>query len=629
MIIQLYIGYFGRAPDPAGYTHYLDDLKNNGRSIEDIAREFAGSDEAKAKYPYLAYPDLLTDASNFVDSIYMNLFNRSPAADDTYWKDQLESGDITADVFILNIINGAAPDSEDANSVANKVAAARDFTIGVALAGLPWTANLAEASSEVIGGVDGSDAPDSWADAIAGQIAEASGERFKLTDGDDPVLGTSGNDKISGVIGKSSDRTLDRGDSIDGGAGEDTLEVYATANVTIPGGLDIDNVEIVRIIDDGDSGANVEVSGIDSSKFGSAVEQLWQQGGTARNVEVAAGVTAGFDSTAFMNPVTVTTKAEAISVVLENVAAENRPDDGDEDTSEANDAVSLVLAASNATTATVTGSFADLTHTRDYDTDNPGVDSISATTSRFELDVSGLKEKSTLNLNLTGPSKDGDVVIVDINGIENLQKIDASESTGNFLFITIPNYDAAIESGDQDVGGLTDGFMFMGGAGNDVFDAGEVPATVDITLMGGAGDDTLNGGAGEDDLNGGTGADTYVIMQGDSSVGAADTINFDVAATGGDTLQLDIKADEDNFHRVSRSDTQYTGYSDGEFLNLAEGEFRSDDDHMFVFIHNEGGNSARLYIDRDGDNRADEMIEFVGSSGLAGFDHGDISVAGA
>jgi len=67
LITQLYIGYYNRAPDPAGLNYWVG-IANSGQSIKNIAEFFALQDESKAAYPYLANPNI-SDPNAFVNSI--------------------------------------------------------------------------------------------------------------------------------------------------------------------------------------------------------------------------------------------------------------------------------------------------------------------------------------------------------------------------------------------------------------------------------------------------------------------------------------------------------------------------------------------------------------------------------
>ena len=124
-ITKLYIGYYDRAPDPAGETYYVRSLQDLGTPLTNIAQSHALDAEAKGIYPFLASGDTSNTASvkTFVDAIYTNLFNRAPdTAGEAYWIGQLQSGASSVGGAILNIINGAQ--NNDETTVNNKVSVA-------------------------------------------------------------------------------------------------------------------------------------------------------------------------------------------------------------------------------------------------------------------------------------------------------------------------------------------------------------------------------------------------------------------------------------------------------------------------------------------------------------------------
>ena len=83
LITELYIGYYNRAPDPAGLEFWLGAF-NNGMSLTTIANEFAKSAESHAIYPFLA------SAGSFVTDVYTNVLNRAPDAEGlAFWTQQL------------------------------------------------------------------------------------------------------------------------------------------------------------------------------------------------------------------------------------------------------------------------------------------------------------------------------------------------------------------------------------------------------------------------------------------------------------------------------------------------------------------------------------------------------------
>lgn len=117
------------------------------------------------------------------------------------------------------------------------------------------------------------------------------------------LTGTSGNDTFSGVIGTGG--TVNVGDAISASSGTDTFNLLVSAGATaaagLPAGFNVADVEVVNVNYIGAGAADV-VGALKSSTF-TGVQQLWQidKDKTAVNfqdVTVAAGVTAGFESTA-------------------------------------------------------------------------------------------------------------------------------------------------------------------------------------------------------------------------------------------------------------------------------------------------------------------------------------------
>jgi VCBS repeat-containing protein len=116
-ISDLYIAYFGRAPDAEGLSYWFKELYTGSHTLERAATGFSYSEEYKATYP--------DGSSNrdFVESVYQNLFNRNPDSGGwNYWEGELNDG-MARDSFLLNVINGAyAPTSgiEDRSLLDNK-----------------------------------------------------------------------------------------------------------------------------------------------------------------------------------------------------------------------------------------------------------------------------------------------------------------------------------------------------------------------------------------------------------------------------------------------------------------------------------------------------------------------------
>jgi hypothetical protein len=123
-IAQLYVGYFGRAADPAGLAYWVDRL-NDGMSLLAIANSFAVQPEATSLYAYLAASSV-GDPQSFIAAIYNDLFNRNPdAAGLAYWVDQLTLHGTPPGQMVLDIISGAQ--GADKTTIENKTHVAVDY----------------------------------------------------------------------------------------------------------------------------------------------------------------------------------------------------------------------------------------------------------------------------------------------------------------------------------------------------------------------------------------------------------------------------------------------------------------------------------------------------------------------
>lgn len=96
---QLYLGFFGRNPDTAGF-HYWSAQINSGRSPIDVAMGFASSDEFMQTYGSLS-------AKEKIDLVYQNILERDPdPGGSNYWTGLLESGMPIGEI-VWRLINSA------------------------------------------------------------------------------------------------------------------------------------------------------------------------------------------------------------------------------------------------------------------------------------------------------------------------------------------------------------------------------------------------------------------------------------------------------------------------------------------------------------------------------------------
>jgi hypothetical protein len=156
---ELYIGYFNRAPDPAGLNFWINGYNNDvafftanpqlvpaGQTVSSFTLEqlglgFAQSTETTGLYPFLSTPNV-AGAQGFVTSIYANLLNRVPDAGGLdYWTAKLTGGEPAGQVIadFLSIVNQEASTSADFITLSSKVTAGEFYATGAANANLPGT----------------------------------------------------------------------------------------------------------------------------------------------------------------------------------------------------------------------------------------------------------------------------------------------------------------------------------------------------------------------------------------------------------------------------------------------------------------------------------------------------------
>jgi len=152
----IYVGYFGRAPDPGGLEFWLgqhqtglDEGKTPATVLDDIAESFRESAEAIGLFPFLD-PETTAGASQaaiegFVADVFNNLFERQASqAGLDFWSgviaDRLAQGIKLGDI-IVDIISGAQDGvpvdldgdgqadltAQDATTITNKIDVAAEF----------------------------------------------------------------------------------------------------------------------------------------------------------------------------------------------------------------------------------------------------------------------------------------------------------------------------------------------------------------------------------------------------------------------------------------------------------------------------------------------------------------------
>jgi len=228
---KIYVAYYGRPADPAGLQYWAGQLAANGGNLTSIINAFGASAESTALYAG-------ADNSAKVTAIYQQLFNRAPdAAGLAFYTAELTANRMTASSIALNVANGAQ--GTDATYLNNKVTVATSFTDSLTVdsaAAVAYTGTTATtAARSLITGVTTSAATTNVASTITSIKAgggAAAGQTFTLTTGTNRFTGTSGDDTFDAGLSTGSLQTLNSGDSLDGGAGNDELVAVLNGSVT-------------------------------------------------------------------------------------------------------------------------------------------------------------------------------------------------------------------------------------------------------------------------------------------------------------------------------------------------------------------------------------------------------------
>ncbi len=535
----LYVGYFGRAGDPAGTNYWIGQLNAGTISLAEVAGAFAVQPEAQTKYPYLATPNL-ADPGAFVDLVYQNLFNHAAdAAGKAYWVAQLQaaSGNPQAvGQFILNVISGATGTDEAA--IRNKVEVARDFTTTAANLNAPWTVTTQAQSSAEIAAVN--DQPESVAAAKAATViyfstvnpgppldftllrdsleSNANGANFNA-----PLLFNAG----TGTMLQS----LQTGDSA----------LYTGANgilfATLNGGADtpdvtlrgIQTATVTSLV--GGSGFSGNITGIatlnNNGSIGSLTLGLAGRGlNTALStVNISAsGVGAGANTQAFIAAQALAGMSDAISVNITGALGTSTVGIG---------AAQVVLVNDGATGTTGMPMNAYETQT---------INSTNATFLQLSDAATGVLSTSTLILTGAGALQ---LSAGGSSDFSNLTKIDASATTGGVTITGLTDAVSASSFLNAGAAGLLTGNTvlnsFKGGSGADRLDisnmtAAQVQAFAAGNLEGGMGRDTLVLGAAALNTETALAATGFEIVgTGDGFAGAIDVSKL---GAGVDTLRL-------------------------------------------------------------------------------------------
>lgn len=382
--------------------------------------------------------------------------------------------------------------------------------------------------------------------------ADNPGKTFPLTTGVDEVNGTAGNDTIMAGIdasGAANKATLTTGDSIDGGAGTDTLKVFGGSF----NGVEMKNVEVIEL-------NSVLFSGSGANSFDKTLDLTGL--GDVQTVRLAKTM---LDPASGSFSVSGLTDKDSVVLVGNNTGADMKSD-------HTITTYNLNMKYADAATTAVLG----LENAKILDGDATAADKQSGVVATF----SG---KGLNTVKVQGSQADADQVIVlkqaggaaittlNVNATGDLNIIAADASNGNLKGLTV--IDASNSKGDVRIvaEGLDKTATITGGTGNDVFEFKDEIIARKHVINGGAGDDTLV-------LNlGGSGFDGNALAQGtydylnSANVSGIETVSFwrDGAAAN----QLDIDMGKLNAtHIISQNKAVISNIDTTDTIGLGSGQ---------------------------------------------------------
>lgn len=553
---SLYIAYYGRPADPSGLDYWTN--RANAEGLNAVVNAFGNSEEATNLYGSLTIQAR-------VNNLYQNMFGRNADTEGlNFYVGKVLDGTYTLATLAQHILNGVNPNvpasKADGDVLNKKLAAANAFTLA-----LDTTAEILkyDEASEVTQGVAflaGITAATTDAEittkvgtATAGLVgSDAVAKTFTLTTGEDTLTGTTGNDKFSASIVESNlgdaAATLQGFDSLDGGAGADTLKATLLDDVNV----DSTSIETYELKGGDVAGLTVGVAadvttlvnkmvGETTINGAAALATITQNGDENLNVNgmKATSVSLNVESA---DEITVAFAAAGTAKAAETLSVSF---DGD-----------LTVASALTKTLTVTANGAGT-----FDTTDDAANDI------FTLTDAG--EVVTATINGTG-----DIEVNLGTDTDKLTSFDASALVGGVdvaLAGAATSVLASVKGGQGDddlsVTNLKDAGSIELGAGNDTL--------VTTTAKGAY---TIDGGAGDDDITiNNVVTNKAAVINGGDGDDTISTIAVEAAyATTGTTLTVNTGAGNDTVIAGALQDAVATvnfdgGAGDADVIRITDG----------------------------------------------------------
>ena len=481
-LVNLYVGYFNRAPDPTGLGYWISQYDpavsgSNAMSLSQIANSFAVQTEAKTQYPFLTAPTLAS-VNTFLTSIYANLFNRAyNPSTDSYWATQISNG-MPVGQAIVNIISGAT--GADLTTLQNKSAAGLNWAQSMAnVPGAVYTQGSVYASSafSTVAGVNATPASVTAANAsttafftTGAGVPTIPGQIYTLTTGPDTFVGTAGNDTFNAPF--NTGVTFTGLDTLNGNGGNDTLNISTTGAFTGPSG--------------------VSITGINNYNLSATTGAVWDTSSTTSYVGLKN------ESVSGSGVITLTTQSGV------NLSATNSTPGG----------AATTLNGGAANTVIVTGSVAS--------TDTVSVGATSAPTGAVSVNT-------TTSLNTAGASAAGATVTV-----KGGSTVSVTENISNSATANTATAGAVTVMGTANTTSVTvnqSGFVTVTAQTNASLNANNAVAAVGGVAAGAV---TIS------DVNAGSAAALGTITFGNSTISSNALATLTLSSTGKDTTNSDV-----------------------------------------------------------------------------------------
>ncbi|QQF51312.1 DUF4214 domain-containing protein [Campylobacter fetus subsp. venerealis] len=447
-VSELFIVLFGRPTEGEGNTYWVNESSANGWGMIETSNAILNLDITKS---FLG--ETLNNNESFVKHLFKNAVNLTEFVSDEqkaglkYWVDLLDNGALSKADLVGHFVNAAKdPSNAGANqdlfnnkvTVSNYVA---DTIAKLPLDGLtPDQQNaLIQKTVDIINNVS------SNSSSVESAKGEVDGLKETLdnpaidiektqafTTGADKLIGTSGDDIFLG-----NKDTIQPGDIVDGGAGNDTLKAFGGATLQ---GVIVQNVENVEVYN------STSQDVIDTTTI-TGLEKLSLIRSEVKNNAIAGASISNGQTISYSEVVGTAANSEATATITSGNAK----------------SINLELNATKNYITTVVLSDAletlNLTTTGKVAMAKATTDSLNAA----GLTTLNLKSTGTLALNLGNNANNADA----------LKTIDASTSTANITLNLVDTNLKALES-------------IKLGSGND-----KANAIAGVTIDGGAGNDTL------------------------------------------------------------------------------------------------------------------------------------------